>query len=172
MRRTVAPAAPRPTSRAAGAASRAVISGRQAPARAPARIWHAPPPWRAPHNPQIRGANPSHRPWRKATPRGHRNRRTMKPNRLHRRPNRSARSPRWARKKCRGPHNGHQHRHKCGSLVGERTGRQCRMPTRRTKRHTEAMRHWPLAGLAQNLMDQLRTPGVRTVSTDPQLQIA
>ena len=96
----------------------------------------------------------------------------MKPKCLHRRPNRSARSPRWARRKCRGPHNGHQRRHKWGSLAGEQTGRQCRVPTRRTKRHTEATRPLPLASRAQNLRDQLRTPSVRTVSTDPQPQIA
>ena len=96
----------------------------------------------------------------------------MKPDRLHRRPDRSARSPRWARKKCRGPHSGHQCQHKWGSLAGERTGRQCRVPTRRKKRHTLATRHRPLASLTRNLRDQVRTPSVRTVSTDPQPQIA
>ena len=75
----------------------------QPPARAPAWIRHAPPPRRAPHSPRARGADPSHCSWRKTTPGGHRNRQTMKPSRLHRRPNRSGRSPRWARKQCGGP---------------------------------------------------------------------
>ena len=140
-------------------------------ARAPARIRHAPPPWRAPHSPRTRGVNPSRRPWREATPEGHRRRRTMTPNRLHRQPNRSSESPRLARKKCRGPHSGRQHQHQWGSLAGERTGRQCRVPTRRTKRHTEATRHWQLASLTRNPSDQLRTPSVRTAPTDPQPQI-
>ena len=56
--------------------------------------------------------------------------------------------------------------------MGEQTGHQCRVPTRWTKQHTEATRRWPLVGLARNVRDQLRTPSVRTVSTNPQLQIA
>ena len=104
----------------------------QPPARAPAWTWHAPPPRRATHSPRAQEADPTRRPLRKATPEGQHNRGTMKPNRLHCRPNRSAGSPRWARKKCGGPHNGHQRQHQWGSLAGERTGRQCRMPTHRT----------------------------------------
>ena len=79
----------------------------QPPARAGARTRHAPPPRRAPHSPRARKAHPSRRPWRKATPVGQRNRRTMKPSRLHCQHNRNAGSPRWAQKTCGGPRNGH-----------------------------------------------------------------
>ena len=102
------------------------------PARAPARSRHAPPPQRAPHSLPARKVDPSRRQWRKATPEGQRNRQTMKPNRLHYRPNRSAGSPRWARRKCGGPQNGHQRQHQRGSLAGEQTGRQCRVRTHGT----------------------------------------
>ena len=101
-------------------------------ARTPVRTRHAPPPRRAPRSPRAREADPSRRPWRKATPEGQRNRRTMKPSRLHCQRNRSAGSPRWARKKCGAPRNGQQRQHQWGNLAGERTGRQCRLPTHRT----------------------------------------
>ena len=66
---------------------------------------------RTPRSPRTRGAYPSRHPWREATPGGHRHRRTMAPNRLHRRPTRSATRPRWARKDCRDPRNERRHQH-------------------------------------------------------------
>ena len=110
----------------------------QPPARTRARTRHAPPPRRAPRRPRAREADPSRRPWRKATPEWQRNRRTMRPSRLHCQPNRSAGGPRWSRRKCGDPHNGQQRQHQWGNLAGEWTGRQHSVPTHRTWRHTEA----------------------------------
>ena len=102
------------------------------PARARAWTRGAPPPRRALGSPPARKADPSRCPWRKATPEGSRNQRTMKTNRLHCQPNRIAGSPRWAQRKCGGRRNGHQRQRPWGSLAGEGTRRQCRVPTNHT----------------------------------------
>ena len=60
----------------------------QPPARTLARTGHATPPRQAPRGPRAREADRSRRPWRKATPERQRNRRMMKPSRLHCQPNR------------------------------------------------------------------------------------
>ena len=99
------------------------------PAQTPARIRQALPPRRTPRSPRTRGAYPSRHPWREATPGGHRHRQTMAPNRLHRRPNRSATRPRCARKDCRDPRNERRHQHQWGNLAGEQTSNQCGVPT-------------------------------------------
>ena len=99
------------------------------PAQAPARIRHALLPRRTPRSPRTQGAYPSRQPWRDVTPGGHRHRRTMAPNRLHRRPNRSVTRPRRARKDCRDPRNEHRHQQQWGNLAGERTSHQCGVPT-------------------------------------------
>ena len=99
------------------------------PAQAPARIRHAPPPRRTPRSPRTRGAYPSRHPWREATPGGHHRRLTMTPKRLHRRPNRSATRPRWARKDCRDPRNERRHQQQWGNLAEEQTRHQCGVPT-------------------------------------------
>ena len=92
----------------------------------------------------------------------------MQPRRPHRQPNHKSKSQRWARRTCRDPHNGQQHHHQWGNLAGEWTSQQYSMPTDRAWRHTEAVRHQPLANLVLNLKNQCRTPGVWPASPNHQ----
>ena len=75
------------------------------PTRTQVQTRHAPPSRLTPRGPQAREANRGRHPCWEATPERRRDRRTMQPPRPHRQPNHNARSPRWARRTCRDPHN-------------------------------------------------------------------
>ena len=115
------------------------------PAQAPARIRHAPPPRRTPRSPRTRGAYPGCHPWREATPGGHRRRRTMAPNRLHRGPNRSATRPRWARKDCRDLRNKRRHHTNGGAWRGNGPdiSAECRRDERNGTQRRRGIDRWP-----------------------------